>query len=251
MEEKPLRAKLIDGLQALYTKLTGKSINKEPEKEEVKGEETKEIVDIPQPLQELFLKRQKEWKEKRIKANADNAFLKIPRVVMLKYLLPYFEVREVCKLCEVCVCFNSLVKSTIFLHYYVSLHEKTGIAINLFTDPPKKIAKSAVPEEDEKSAQEDTEVQREMLQKTREFLSARLKESREQVKQLKNDIHTLRAAVEAEKGVKEKALAKAEQLENKILECKRESHSMVINAENNASDLEKEVIVLSLFIDQK
>ncbi len=247
MEEKPLSEKLVEGLETLYTKLTGNrapALASEPGK--APDEETKDKAPATlMTLQELFARRQQEWKEKRITMNADNHFLRIPRVVMLKYLLPYFEVDEVCQLCAVCVCFNSLIKSTLFLHYYVSLHEKTGIAINLGDTTsaaavPKRSPHKAKPA-DEKSAQEDAEVQREMLRKMREFLSTRLKESRDCVKTLKNDIHSLRGVLEAEKGTKEKALARAEQLENEISEHRRKDHSTVIMLENNISDIQKEV----------
>ncbi len=153
MEDKSVSEKLIEGLKSLYAKLTGQPAIEEESKT------------VPDRLHEIFMSRQKEWKEKRMAANSKNSFLKIPRVVILKHLLPFFEVQEICRLCEVCVAFNSLIKSTIFLHYYVSLHEKTGIAINLGeTLLHKKPSKRAT---DERSAKEDAEAQLESLQKTR------------------------------------------------------------------------------------
>ena len=230
MEENPLNERLIEGLQELYTKLSGKSIT------EKEAEENKEDT-----LQDFFLKQQKEWKAKRMAMNANNKFLKISRVVMLKHLLPYFEVQEICRLCEVCVAFNSLIKSTIFLHYYVSLHEKTGISINLgatltATAKPKLSG-------EERPAKEDAEAQLEMLQKTREFLSGRLKESRDYIKTLRKELHGLREVIEVEKGTKNKAILKATEIENEISDHKRKAHSTMITLEEHSSDLEKEVSI--------
>lgn len=231
MEEKPLNERLIEGLQELYTKLTGKAIDDKPE-------ESKEGTDS-NTLQEFFLKHQKDWKARRMAMNANNKFLRISRVVMLKHLLPYFEVQEICKLCEVCVAFNSLIKSTIFLHYYVSLHEKTGISINLgATLVATSKAKSGA---GGRSSREDAEAQLEMLQKTREFLAGRLKESREYIKTLRKELHGLREVIELEKGTKDKAIAKAMEIENEISDYKRKSHSTMIMLEDHASDLEKEI----------
>jgi len=232
-----MEEKLIEGLQTLYLKLTNQTAGTGPMPEEAKGE-----ILSSTSLSEFFAKKQSEWKEKRMKMNSENKFLKIPRVVIMKHLLPYFEVQEICRLCEVCVTFNSIIKSNIFLSYYVALHEKTGIAINLGENlntsfkKPKKII-------DERSVKVDTEAQLEAIQKTREFLAIKLKESREQVKNLRKELHELRGILEIEKGTKEKALGKASELENQISEYKAKSQSTMIILEDNILDFDRDVFL--------
>ena len=121
-------------------------------------------------------------------------------------------------------------------------HEKTGIAINLgVTLAATTKSKS---EADERSAKEDTEAQLEILQKTREFLSTRLKDSRDCIKTLRKDLHELRRIIETEKGTKDKAISRANEIENEISDYKRKSHSTMIMVEDHISDLEKDVRII-------
>ena len=264
MEDKQTAERLIEGLQNLYTKLTGKPSHFEKRKDKEKKEdmekkeekdtkeETKEDKDKNEEedegsaLKEIFAQRQKEWKEARLHRNSRNALLSIPRVVMLKYLLPYFDVNEICGLCGVCLYFRSLIKNTIFLHYYVSLHQKTGVALH-FSDmlSPSRLDPVQKPRSThrlvEDSEKEDIEAKLGALQTMKGFLTGQLKERKERIGQLRAEIHDLRTQVEGEKGTKDKALAKIAQLEADISEHKKTAHATQIKLQSHIDELTTDV----------
>lgn len=86
-----------------------------------------------QSLKELFLTRIKENKEKRLRQNMKSvkAIRDVPRTIWVTKIMAYMTLDECFKLSGVCVFFNLIVKSPMFIKFYVTFNEKTKIDVSL------------------------------------------------------------------------------------------------------------------------
>jgi hypothetical protein len=84
-----------------------------------------------QSLKELFLHRIKENREKRLRMNQTGvkAIRDVPRALWVTKILVYLELDECLKLSQVCVFFNQMIKSPMFIKHYVTLREKTKVDV--------------------------------------------------------------------------------------------------------------------------
>jgi FtsZ-binding cell division protein ZapB len=99
--------------------------------EMLKFDSTKDQV--LQSLKELFLVRIKQNKEKRLRQNLKSvkAIREVPRVIWVTRIMAYLSLDECLKLGQACVFFNQIVKSPMFIKFYVTLSEKTKIDVSL------------------------------------------------------------------------------------------------------------------------
>lgn len=77
--------------------------------------------------------RIKENKEKRLKQNQRSvrAIRDVPRVIWVTKIMCYFDLDEAFKLGQVCVFFNQIIKSPMFVKFFVTLNERTKIDVSL------------------------------------------------------------------------------------------------------------------------
>ncbi len=272
--EKSMLESLIYGLKRLYNFLAEREIKKEllgKKKEDKEGdkprkdsgkfvddEENKQRQCVIQSLKDIFIIKQKAERDKRLQTNAGLLIFRIPNHIFGKYVLCCMDLKEICKLCLVCVNFNSVIKSNVFLCQYVKVQEKTSININLKAfgagkkAPPPVLGKGnssptkADPApEDFKSAKEDPEMQLDVQKRMKAFLSAKLQESDEQVAILRNDIIVMKNLLTIEKSSREEAIDRAGRMESELANVNQEKSVKELELGQRITELEALVRILT------
>mmetsp|Transcript_18399 Transcript_18399/g.31459 ORF Transcript_18399/g.31459 Transcript_18399/m.31459 type:complete len:192 (+) Transcript_18399:234-809(+) len=77
--------------------------------------------------------RIREQKERRIRMNRENvkAIREVPVRLWVTGIMSYLDVNEALKLGQVCVFFNQIVRSPLFLKFFITLKERTKIDVNV------------------------------------------------------------------------------------------------------------------------
>jgi len=85
-----------------------------------------------QSLKELFLNRIKENKEKRLRQNQRSvrAIRDVPRTIWVTKIMCYLHLSDAFRLGQVCIFFNQITKSPLFIKFFVTLNEKTKIDVS-------------------------------------------------------------------------------------------------------------------------
>ena len=86
-----------------------------------------------QSLKELFLLRIRERKERRIRQNKDTVYCirEVPVKIWITNIMAYLDLDDAFKMGQVCVYFNQIIKSPLFIKYFVTLKEKTKVDVSL------------------------------------------------------------------------------------------------------------------------
>ena len=119
---------ILQGLKDLHAKFSIKPANQGGYTDTFENEKDACL----QSLKELFLTRIKENKEKRLRQNQANvkAIRDVSRVIWVTKIMCYLELDECFKLGQVCVFFNLVVKSPMFMKFYITLSERTKIDVS-------------------------------------------------------------------------------------------------------------------------
>ena len=124
---------VISGLKGLYEKLAISDRKGEKMHDEGKWFENEKDVCL-QSLKELFLYRINANREKRMKANQENICIKgLTRVFWVTNIMVYLTLDDCLKMGQICVYFNNLTRSPLFIKYMVQINERTKIDISLNT----------------------------------------------------------------------------------------------------------------------
>lgn len=127
---------ILQGLRDLHTKLNVTQIAAEHDKVNVKKSDLVKFESnkdqVLQSLKELFLTRIKENKEKRLRQNLKSvkAIREVPRRIWITNIMAYLTLDECLQLGQVCVFFNQIVKSPLFIKFKVIQTEKTKIDVS-------------------------------------------------------------------------------------------------------------------------
>ena len=165
-----------------------------------------------QSLKDLFLAKQQENKSLRHNINKKVVFFRLPRVMIMKRIFCYLDLNEIINLTEVSEFFNSMIKSTIFLKYFVELHSKTQVAIRIGTFQTAKILGLPMTSEltglgagGMRRPREDTDEEIRALKTVKTFMTKSIKEHQVHVKTLQNDLEILKNLIRIEKQINKKS----------------------------------------------
>jgi len=252
--EKSLLESLIFGLKRLYNYLAEREIKKEllgqkdaltKSPNSIDDEENKQRLGVLQSLRDIYILKQKQEKAKRLEKNSGFLLFKLPQNIFIKNILCCLELKDIQNLCLVSYNFNQMVKSNVFLVQYIKIQEHTNIKVNLkafsgFSKKPikeeqkKADASPTKPEENKIDLENLIETQK----RTKAFLSAKLQESDEKIKILKNDMAVMKSLLSFEKAAKEDAIEQTSRLEAEFKAIKSELEEKEARLSEKVSDLE-------------
>lgn len=230
--EKSMLETLIVGLKRLYNYLAEREIKNKlgrelPGKAEtlnasVDDEESKQKAGVMKCLRDVFIIKQKQQAAKRLQVNSSFPLFRLPESVFIKYILCCMELKEICRLCLVSVKFNTMIKSNTFLLNYVKIQEATLFKVNMqaFGEGKRRLG---LAREEQKGAEDDPEMQIETQKRIKAFLSAKLQESDEKAKILRNDVEVIKSLLGFEKSAKEEAIEQTKKLEEEFKVAKADT----------------------------
>lgn len=240
-------------------------------------------------LKELFLYRQKTNKDKRIQQNSQTKPLRdVSRIFWVTRIMVYLDLEECMKMDQICVYFNQLIKSPIFIKFMVQINERTkiDISLNTFETQEHKIMQatrkkiqgmmagglkssggagggalgvsSGQGKESVRSHRhrEDRDAQIEILVNTKKFLTEQVKKNEEMIKSQQKDIDTLKELVRIDKQTKAKSQqllsAKEKELEDLRKESlKREQETRARINDLTSSNVEKDKQIEAMVAERK
>jgi hypothetical protein len=153
-----------------------------------------------------------------LKQNESNICIRgVTRVFWVSRIMVYLQLEDCLKMGQLCVYFNMLTKSPLFVKFMVQINERTkiDISLNTFKTMEHKMlagnAKSSAPtssfktqesaKQSSKGKREDNEAQLEILRNVKIFLTDKVKKSEEIIKTLQNDVEGLKNYLRVEKQV--------------------------------------------------
>lgn len=130
---------VINGLKGLYEKLairdkkdSGESSKKDEDYSGIWFDNEKDKC--LQSLKELFIYRMNANREKRLKMNENNICIRgVTRVFWVTRIMVYLSLEDCMRMGQLCVYFNVLTKSPLFIKFMVQINERTKIDISLNT----------------------------------------------------------------------------------------------------------------------
>jgi hypothetical protein len=139
-------------------------------------------------------------------------------------------VDEVLGLTGVCVYFNSLIKSTFFIKYFITMKERTKIEISMDAfdqslggagtpqEQQIEIAKRLghTRREKDEMAEENAQAQLEVLKNVKEFLKTKLQQNEQMTLSLEKDVEILKNLLRIEKQINKKDQTRISDLETDL-----------------------------------
>ena len=244
--EKSMLETLIIGLKKLYNYLAEREIKNKLHKElpgkvetldkSVDDEESKQKAGVMKCLHDIFIIKQRQQAVKRLQINSSFLLFKLPNHAFIKYILCCLELKDICKLCLVSIKFDQMIKSNTFLLQYVKVQEATLFKVNMraFGDKRRKLGHT---KEGQKEVTEDPEMKIEAQKRTKAFLSAKLQESDEKVKILRNDIEVIKSLLVFEKAAKDEAIEQTKRLEEEYKTVKTETERKILQLRQHVISL--------------